>query len=398
MKKLFLEFILIAVCWSMFINTSIAQNDKLFLSPPQIIKNPSTLPKYLPEGRKFTGISSLVISRKGSLWAVWYAGITPGEDLNNYVVVARSNDGGKAWEEVLIIDPDGDGPVRSFDPEIWIDPNEKLWIFWSQVNVTDGGTRGVLNKGTLAGVWALTTDGIDEKDPVWDSPRRLTDGVMLNKPVVLSSSEWMLPVSIWKLTENTETDNTAKAVVSTDNGGKWSIRGSVSIPKKIRNFDENMIIERKDGSLWMLIRTKYGIGESISNDRGYNWSPLVPSRIQHPVARFFVRRLNSGNLLLVKHGPIDMQTGRSHLMAFVSKDDGQTWSSGLLLDERAGISYPDGQQSKDGTIYITYDYNRKDDQQILMTSFTEGYILSSSYKKILEVFNRRLVISQGGVK
>ena len=32
---------------------------------------------------------------------------------------------------------------------------------------------------------------------------------------------------------------------------------------------------------------------------------------------------------------------------------------GLLLDERDGISYPDGQQAGDGTIYITYDINRR---------------------------------------
>ena len=146
----------------------------------------------------------------------------------------------------------------------------------------------------------------------------------------------------------------------------------------------------------MLVRTKYGIGESISVDKGYTWSPLVPSNIQHPVARFFIHRLNSGNLLLVKHGPIDMQTKRSHLMAFVSKDDGHTWSNGLLLDERPGVSYPDGQQVSDGTIYITYDYMRKKDQNIYMTSFTEDDILCASDRKILKVFNSRKVISKGG--
>jgi predicted neuraminidase len=159
-----------------------------------------------------------------------------------------------------------------------------------------------------------------------------------------------------------------------------------------------MIVERKDGSLWMLIRTKYGIGESISNDRGLTWTPVVPSKIQHPAARFFIYRLNSGNLLLVKHGPIDMRTGRSHLMAFVSKNGGHSWSNGLLLDERPGVSYPDGQQTSDGTIHITYDYNRTTDQNILVTSFTEDDIKIGSDNKILEVFKRRLIVSRGGIK
>src|SRR5690606_14005542 len=121
----------------------------------------------------------------------------------------------------------------------------------------------------------------------------------------------------------------------------------------------------KDGSLWMLIRTRYGIGESRSNDRGYTWSPVVPSKIQHTSSRFFISRINSGNLLLVKHGPIDMRTGRSHLMAFISEDDGHSWSNGLLIDERPGVSYPDGQQTRDGIIHITYDYNRTKEQNIL---------------------------------
>ena len=42
--------------------------------------------------RKFQGIPSLAISPEGRLWATWYAGITPGEDQNNYVVIASSGD------------------------------------------------------------------------------------------------------------------------------------------------------------------------------------------------------------------------------------------------------------------------------------------------------------------
>ena len=54
-------------------------------------------------------------------------------------------------------------------------------------------------------------------------------------------------------------------------------------------------------------------------DGGTTWGPVTPSKIQHPIARFFISRLHSGNILLVKHGPIDMRTGSSHLMAFPGK-------------------------------------------------------------------------------
>lgn len=364
-----------------------------YLDPPRIVKNPSSDPSYTPASRRFTGIPSLAVHPGGTMWAVWYAGISPGEDLNNYVVVSVSRDQGKTWEEFAVIDPDGPGPVRAYDPEIWLAPDGNIMIFWAQAAAQSGGTWSLVSDGTLAGVWSMTVTNPEGADPGFTEPRRFTDGVMMCKPLVLSTGEWVLPASYWKM--DTES---ARMVVSNDGGITWSVRGGASVPDAVRSYDEHMILERKDGSLWMLIRTKYGIGESVSHDRGYTWSPLVPSRLQHPAARFFIRRLHSGNLLLVKHGPVDLRTGRSHLMAFVSGDDGFTWSNGLLLDERPGVSYPDGQQTSDGTICITYDYSRTKDQNILFTSFSEAEVAHPTGRTILEVYNRRRIISQGGIK
>ncbi len=368
-----------------------AQDDRSHHISPQLIQNPSAHLNYTPESRQFTGIPSLAITEKGRMFAVWYAGITPGEDLNNYVVVAKSDNMGHTWEEILVIDPDGTGPVRSYDPEVWIDPDGKLWIFWAQAAKASQTTWALITEGTSAGVWALTVKDPDKDNIKWPEPKRLTDGVMMCKPTVLSDGEWALPVSIWRMKEGS-----AQIVISGDRGKTWQVRGAADVPADVRRYDEHMIVERNDGSLWMLVRTRYGIGESISNDRGRTWSSLVPSDIQHPSARFFIRCLNSGNLLLVKHGPITMQTERSHLMAFISKDDGHSWSQGLLLDGREGVSYPDGQQTKDGNIYIIYDYNRRSDQNILMTSFTEDDVVPCSAIKMVEVFQRRRVVSKGG--
>jgi hypothetical protein len=366
-----------------------AQNDKSFLDPPQLIIKSEMNDNYQLEDRTSSGISSLAVSHEGRIWAVWYAGITPGviveQCVNNYIVVSTSDDKGETWEEVLIIDPDGPGPVRAFDPEVWIDPEGQLWVFWAQ------HIRPV--RSTSSGVWAITTANPESGDPEWSEPRRLADGVMMCKPIVMSGGEWALPVSYWH-----NMKESAKIVVSLDQGKTWQVRGAVNVPENVRNHDEHMIIERKDGSLWMLVRTRYGIGESLSFDKGFNWTPLIPSKIQHTASRFFIYRLNSGNLLLVKHGPIIMKTGRSHLMAFISEDEGFSWSNGLLLDERTGVTYPDGQETKDGTIYITYDYNRSKDQKILITSFNEKEILLGTVKQIVEVFNRRKIVSQGVIK
>jgi len=225
----------------------------------------------------------------------------------------------------------------------------------------------------------MTTDNPGEDSPSWSSPRRLCDGIMINKPTVLSSGEWLLPVAVWALGLNVMDErygheiqgNTgSKAYISRDKGDTWQFLGMSDVEE--RACDEHMIVERRDGSLWMLVRTRTGVGEAFSADRGKTWTEGEPSRsVTHiPHSRFFIRRLDSGNLLLVKHDPPN-QKNRSHLKAFLSKDDGGTWVGGLLLDERKYVSYPDGLQAEDGTLYIIYDFQRTGQRKILMAIFTE---------------------------
>jgi hypothetical protein len=222
---------------------SFAQGDKGTYSPPAIIKNPSLNDNYQAKNRQFTGIPSLAIS-DSCMWVTWYAGITPAEDHNSYVVVAVSKDKGNSWEEILAIDPDGSGPERAFDPQAWVSPDGQLWIFWSQ-------------QGANAGLWAVTTTQPDCNFPEWSEPRRITEGTMMGKPLILSGGEWAIVPS------SRDVDNSAWLVVSCDQGNSWQERGAVDIPEIERNCDEHSVVERKDGSLWMLIRVKSGIGESI---------------------------------------------------------------------------------------------------------------------------------------
>ena len=314
--------------------------------------------EHAATNRAFQGIPSLAVTVGGRLWATWYAGVTPGEDHNNYVALSTSGDGGATWREVLVIDPDGGGPVRAYDPELWVSPDGRLFVFWAQM---DKGRRD-----SQHGVWCMETREFEVAQPKWSAPRRLADGVMMCKPLALSSGEWVLPVSLWRAH-----DDSAQMLVSGDLGKTWTRRGACNVPVADRGYDEHMFVERRDGSLWLLVRTKYGIGESVSTDHGKTWPELKPSAILHTASRFFIRRLASGNLLLVKHGPLDTKTGRSHLTAYISTDEGRQWGGGLLLDERTGVSYPDGQQSADGIIRIIYDYSRTGERHILMAAFRE---------------------------
>jgi hypothetical protein len=228
-------------------------------------------------------------------------------------------------------------------------------VFWGQSFGQQDGRYGI---------WTIVTDDPDAENPSWSKPRRLGDGIMLNKPTVLRNGDWLFTSSVWKA------DDSIKVYASTDQGQTFHLRGTANIADPaMRGPDEPMIVERKDGSLWMMVRVR-GLGETISRDGGKTWTPVEHLPIQHPTSRFFLRRLNSGALLLVKHGPLDERTRREKLTAYISDDDGRTWQGGLLLDDRP-VTYPDGVQAEDGTIYVVYDHNRTPDGVVLLATFGE---------------------------
>ncbi len=157
--------------------------------------------------------------------------------------------------------------------------------------------------------------------------------------------------------------------VSRDHGETFEFLGQARVPST--RVDEHMLVERRDGSIWMVVRTTYGLGQSVSVDGGRTWSPGEPYMEGENVAnkRFFLRRLQSGALLMVRHNGPDAK--RSHLTAFVSDDDGANWQGGLMLDERDRVSYPDGVQASDGMIYLIYDYDRAGEGVIQLAKFRE---------------------------
>jgi hypothetical protein len=370
------------------------------MQPPLLQTSPGA--RYADANRKFQGIPGIERARNGRLWAVWYAGDTR-EGPENYVVLATSSDDGKSWSGPrLVIDPPGF--VRAFDACLWHDPQGRLWLFWAQAAGHWDG-RG--------GVWAVSTSDSGSEHPRWSRPRRISDGVLMNKPIVLSNGQWSLPVAIWTKPSNLAFINNrdklnlsedqvqalthdlgsacgANVVVSTDRGRTFAFAGHPDFPKE-DNPGEHMLIERHDGSIWMLARTRYGIGSSTSTDGGHTWSLPQHAAIAHPSTRFFIRRLHSGRLLLVKHSPPNGRD-RSYLTAYLSEDDGRTWKGDLLLDERATISYPDGVESPDGKIYIVYDRDRFTAREILLATFREQDVLAgkaqSADAKLRIIVNR----------
>lgn len=349
------------------------------LEPPRI--RPADDPALWPENDNFIQSGGFERTQKGRLWVTWTAG---GDNENAFLMSAWSDDEGKSWTHPKFrigSSPSPHGFKRSHCCGVlWNDPLGRLWwIFDFRMGSFDG----------RSGTWYSLCENPDSATPYWSEPVRVWHGVSLNRPQILSDGTWIMGISLWPRHRiygfegqtwnydqydgdyTRELDPLRKAWIfaSRDNGGTWERRGGAVAEQ--REFDEPSIIERKDGSLLMYLRTYYGLAETESFDRGFTWTPPKLSSILHPPARLFTCRLQSGRLLMVRH---DRKPGepavRNNLTAYLSDDEAKSWYGAFRFENRPGVSYPDGFQHPDGRIFIQYDQKRTDGS-IQMSIFTE---------------------------
>jgi len=130
---------------------------------------------------------------------------------------------------------------------------------------------------------------------------------------------------------------------------------------------------RRDGSLWMLIRTaKDRFWEAVSTDHGATWTDAEPSSIVASAAPALLKRLDSGRLLLAwnqlypegktsyeRKGPDWHETPTSYhreeLSLALSDDDGKTWGTPVIIARQPGkwLSYPYVFERKPGELWLT---------------------------------------------
>lgn len=315
------------------------------------------------------GIPGLERTAKGRVFSSWFTGGPKEPSPENIVLLCYSDDQAKTFTQPQVMAEPRSG-TRCFDPTLWIDPKGRLWYVFNRGN----------KDSAVHDVHARICDDPDATPPVFGAEFRVgyegPYAFRMNKPTVLSTGEWIMPVThaTGQVHEWFAGPKQLQGVgISTDEGKTWKLHGALKAPEWAL---ECMITELKDERLWLLTRTGGGfLWESHSSDKGRTWTEAKASTIPNPGSRFFIRRLTSGSLLLVNHHGFTGKT-RSHLTAQISIDDGQTWNEGLLLDERKGVSYPDGVQDREGLIWITYDRDRQGEGEILLAKFREEDVLA----------------------
>jgi hypothetical protein len=343
--------------------------------------------------RSWQGIPGIERAPKGRLWATWYSGDLGEGDIGNYALAATSGDEGKTWSKPLIIRaPAG---TKIGDPIPWLDPKGRLWIIYNQL------TAGAKDKGTptLRGTMAIRTDNPDSATPSWSRPFLLAEGgILFGKPIVRASGGWVAPFFL--MSPPTKDTRETGTLISTNEGESWAWLGGTSIAPGLRNFSEATLAQRKDGSLWMVIRTTKGLYESSSKDDGVTWSDAAPMpAFAGPATRACMRRLASGAFLLIYHDAKKNAKGtfgRERLAVWLSDDEGRSWPHMLLLDERNGVSYPDATQAPDGRIFVGYDHGRytPGEKEVLVSTIREediraGKVVSQD-ARLKQLVNRAL--------
>jgi alpha-L-fucosidase len=99
------------------------------------------------------------------------------------------------------------------------------------------------------------------------------------------------------------------------------------------------------------------VAQAWSSDEGKSWTPLEAANLENNNSGIDGVTLFDGYHLLVAN---PLKKGRNKLV-LLGSNDGISWEELLVLEnEKSGeFSYPAIIQAKDGTVHLSYTYNRE---------------------------------------
>ena len=200
--------------------------------------------------------------------------------------------------------------------------------------------------------------------PIKNRPIQLEDGTILSP----SSTEQPTDKRDWKL----------HIEKSTDGGHSWE---KILIdPKTAFNVIQPSILQLSDGRLQILCRSADdAIIQTFSDDKGDSWSALTKTNLPNPNSGTDAITLKNGWHVLVYNPTVTVsresgmdweeaaQMERSKLKVAISKD-GMTWKDVVVLEDqdKGEFSYPTIMQASDGSIHITYTYDRVNVKHVVL--------------------------------
>lgn len=312
---------------------------------------------YMEEGNVENCCPSVAVTNGGRLYTAYMTGGKYEPLEENCGIMQYSDDGGKTWNRLFVLDTwdgqavGGTKQMVCFDVELRSDPetNVVYVIYNLRKNINDGITLDAQS-------WMFTISNPDStvmtEEGLKISEHWNTNiGFARNGFTILKNGNFII------VPNGTEHSEENAAYISEDKGKTWKVVGSVYVPQAI-NFDEPIVVEKLDGSLWCTFRTTTGyMCESFSYDGGRTWSIGRETNVKNPASRFSINRLASGKLMMVYS---DQSSYRIGMMVAISEDDGKTWENKLCLYD-GYASYPVvalDHSSGEEVIHIVFDDGR----------------------------------------
>lgn len=351
--------------------------------------------------RIFQGCPQVEITDGGRLWATWFASNVQAERApyhdDQFSVISTSADGGKTWKEVFVFEPGLLGGGAS-DPLLWKDPKGNIRF----IGVRNWDFKGKEDEFSTS-AWEFTMLEPENEYTAWSAPRLLGNKNMsIMKPLIFPDGTIMRPMDDFSF--HPFADNPDKVRIRFL---KEDVDGSPIFISEFpadadASFAEQMPIIREDGSLFTFYRAVRGQKYAESFDGGKTWKLGGYYHMQFSInTKCILKRLPSGRVLLVAND-VQMreedgqsifyytdeggnrrdlekpERGRTRMTAYLSDDDGQSFTHKMLLCDEGQISYPSATLGKDGSIYIVYDQGRGiiGQHTIFLSRITEEDILA----------------------
>lgn len=290
--------------------------------------------------------STLIETERGIL-ASWFGGTYERHpDVSIYTSLLQN---GKWSTPKMVADGVENKDFRNptWNPVLYQNPNGQIVLFYKEGP----------NPREWWGLYKTSDDG----GKTWSKAIQIPPGMLgpiKNKTVTLADGSLLHPSSFetngtWSMhVETTTSDIQNWKKIEIDNGSFHAIQPTV--------------LFYPNGKLQMLARTQEDvIGTTWSSDGGKTWSTVESTGLIHNNSGIDAVTLQSGIQLLLCN-PI--KDGRNKLSLMMSMD-GVNWEEiHVLEDEPKGeFSYPAIIQAKDGTVHMTYTYNRKKIKYLSLT-------------------------------
>lgn len=291
--------------------------------------------------------STIAETQPGEFVAAWFGGAVEG---NPDVGIWVSRFVGGSWTpavEVATGTQDDGTRLPCWNPVLYQKPGGDLLLFykvgpspsewWGLVRTSGDGGR------TWSEAVRLSRDGTaiagGPVGPVKNKPVRLADGAVLAP----SSTEY----DGWRVHFER----------SGDGGATWEVIGPVNDGGKIGAIQPS-ILDLGGGKLVAVGRTRDSkrVFRIESADGGRTWGETTLTDLPNPNSGTDAVTLADGRHLLVYN---HTENGRSPLNVALSRD-AVTWTPVVVLERDAGeYSYPAVIQAADGKVHVTYTWNRK---------------------------------------